>query len=62
MSRWQGQDIRELLVLASVSCKEHAREVCCFVHNGKLKELENGEFAELAAIGVQGIQEWLATV
>ena len=39
-----------------------AREVCCLVLDGKLQDLEDGELAELATIGVQGIQERLAAI
>ena len=39
-----------------------SRDVCSLVDNGQLQELEDGKFAELAAVGVQGIQEWLAAI
>ena len=39
-----------------------SREVCCLVLDGKLQDLEDGELAELATIGIQSIEEGLAAI
>lgn len=39
-----------------------ARDVSCLVDNGELQDLEDGEFGELASIGIDGVQKWLAAV
>lgn len=57
---WNGPD--DMQLPQGTEEDRSAREVCLLVLEGELQDLEDGELAELATIGIYSVEEGLATI